>query len=79
MHSRPWERAQKLLPLKYEEILKLVGEMLKQAHYQPQDINDDFSKKIFKKYFDDLDPEKNIFLQSDMEAQKKYETRSMMK
>jgi carboxyl-terminal processing protease len=61
-------------PSKYEEILKLVGQMLSQAHYSPQDINDDFSKKIFKKFIGDLDPEKNMFLQSDMTAlQKKYE------
>jgi carboxyl-terminal processing protease len=63
-------------PSKYEEILKLVGQMLSQAHYSPQDINDDFSKKIFKKFIADLDPEKNMFLQSDMTAlQKKYEGR----
>ena len=37
-------------PTKYEEILKLVGEMLSQAHYSPQNINDAFSKKIFKKF-----------------------------
>lgn len=61
-------------PGKYEEILKLVGQMLSQAHYSPQDINDDFSKKIFKKYITDLDPEKNMFLQSDMTSlKKKYE------
>jgi carboxyl-terminal processing protease len=63
-------------PSKYDQILKLVGEMLMQAHYSPQDINDAFSKKIFKKYINDLDPEKNMFMQSDMDAlQKKYETR----
>ena len=63
-------------PSKYEEILKLVGEMLTQAHYSPQDINDAFSKKIFKKYINDLDPEKNMYIQSDMDLlQKKYETR----
>jgi len=63
-------------PGKYEDILRLVGEMLTQAHYQPQAINDDFSRKIFKKYIDDLDPEKNMFLASDIDAlKKKYETR----
>ncbi|MBK6990858.1 MAG: carboxy terminal-processing peptidase [Chitinophagaceae bacterium] len=61
-------------PTKYEQILKLVGEMLKQAHYSPQDINDDFSKKIFKKFITDLNAEKNIFLQSDIDALKKFET-----
>ncbi|MBL7744310.1 MAG: carboxy terminal-processing peptidase [Chitinophagaceae bacterium] len=63
-------------PGKYEEILKLVGEMLSQGHFSPQDINDGFSKKVFKKFINELDPEKNIFLQSDMDLlQKKYETR----
>jgi len=63
-------------PNKYEEILKLVGEMLSQAHFSPQHINDDFSKKIFGKYLTDLDPEKNMFLRSDIETlQKKYETK----
>lgn len=63
-------------PNKYEEILKLVGQMLTQAHYSPQDINDDFSKKIFKKFTDDLDPEKNIFWESDINTlQKKFATK----
>src|SRR5262245_20055975 len=63
-------------PSKYEEILKLVGEMLTQAHYSPQDINDVFSKNIFKKYINDLDPEKTMYMQSDIDMlQKKYETK----
>jgi carboxyl-terminal processing protease len=63
-------------PSKYEEIIRLVGEMLAQAHFSPQQINDDFSKKIFTKYLSDLDPEKNMFLQSDITSlQKKYETK----
>ena len=63
-------------PSKYEEILKLVGSMLVQAHFSPQDIDDAFSKKIFTKYLDDLDPEKNMFLESDITSlQKSYGTK----
>lgn len=63
-------------PDKYSDIMKLVGQMLTQAHYSPQEVDDAFSKKIFKKYLRDLDPEKTMFLQSDVEAlRKKYETR----
>jgi carboxyl-terminal processing protease len=63
-------------PSKYEQILKLVGQMLTTGHYSPQDINDAFSKKIFKKYLGSLDQDKNFFLQSDIdELKKKYETR----
>ncbi|HEX5652981.1 MAG TPA: carboxy terminal-processing peptidase, partial [Chitinophagaceae bacterium] len=63
-------------PGKYEEILKRVGELMIQAHYNPQDINDAFSKKVFKKFMTDLDPEKNMFLKTDVESlQKKYDTK----
>lgn len=62
-------------PGKYEQILKIVGSMLKEAHYSPQDINDEFSKKVFKKYIKDLNQEKNIFIQSDIDKLKKFETK----
>jgi carboxyl-terminal processing protease len=63
-------------PSKYEQILKLVGQMLTQAHYSPQDIDDAFSKKIFKKFLNELDQEKTYYLQSDIDGlQKKYETK----
>ena len=62
-------------PSKYEQIMKLVGEMLSEGHYSPQDINDAFSKKVFAKYLKELDIEKNFFLKSDLDALKKFETR----
>lgn len=63
-------------PGKYEKIIRLVGDMLTQAHYSPKDIDDAFSKKIFKKYINDLDPEKNMFLQGDITTlAKKYQTK----
>lgn len=62
-------------PGNYEKIMKLVGEMLSHGHYSPQDINDAFSKKVFKKYITELDADKSIFLQSDIESLKKFETK----
>lgn len=62
-------------PSKYEKIFQQVGEMLEQAHYSPEAIDDKFSKEIFKKYLASLDGDKNIFLQSDIRELKKYETR----
>jgi carboxyl-terminal processing protease len=62
-------------PGKYEQIMKLVGELMTQEHFSPQDINDAFSKKVFKKFMGDLDPEKNMYLAADVDAlKKKYET-----
>ncbi|HYM92755.1 MAG TPA: carboxy terminal-processing peptidase [Chitinophagaceae bacterium] len=63
-------------PSKYEQILRLVTQMLTEAHYSPQKIDDAFSKKVFKKYITDLDQDKTYFLQSDInDLQKKYETK----
>lgn len=61
-------------PSKYEQILRLIGEIFTQAHYSPQKIDDAFSKKVFNKYMGDLDGDKNMFLQSDLDKLKKFET-----
>ncbi|MCU7552172.1 carboxy terminal-processing peptidase [Chitinophagaceae bacterium LB-8] len=62
-------------PSKYERILRNVGEMLTQGHFSPKDINDNFSKEVFKKYLEELDPEKNILMQQDIQILKRHETR----
>jgi carboxyl-terminal processing protease len=62
-------------PNRYEKILQLVGQILSQGHFSPKEINDDFSKKIFNKYFEELDSEKNIFLQDDIKSLQKHATR----
>src|SRR5436853_7920486 len=62
-------------PTKYEKILRNVGEMLTQVHYSPKDINDKFSKEIFKKYLDAVDPSKNVLMQADVDNLKKFETK----
>ena len=62
-------------PGRYEKILHNVGEMLSEIHYSPKDINDKFSKEVFKKYVAAVDVDKMIFLQSDITELKKYETK----
>lgn len=62
-------------PGKYEKIMERLTAMLKEAHYSPKSIDDDFSKKIFTRYFENLDPGKNIFLQADLESLRKFETK----
>lgn len=52
---------------KYEQIMRLVNQILAQAHYSPQTINDNFSHKVFNKYVEVLDGEKNLFLKSDID------------
>src|SRR4051794_25201455 len=57
-----------------QKILTTLGTIIEQNHYNPKTINDEFSKQIFKKYLASVDPDKNIFLQSDISALSKYET-----
>jgi len=62
-------------PGKYEKILQIVGEYIAQGHFKPKEINDDFSRQVFNKYFEELDPEKNILMQQDIESLRKFETK----
>lgn len=62
-------------PTKYEKILHNVGELLQEIHYSPKQIDDKFSKEVFGKYLADVDVEKNVLMQPDIEALRKYETR----
>ncbi len=58
---------------KYQRILRNVGIVLEQGHYSPKKIDDKFSNEVLKKFEESLDPDKYIFLQSDIDAFKKYE------
>ncbi|MCO5236362.1 MAG: S41 family peptidase [Chitinophagaceae bacterium] len=60
-------------PTKYEKILQQVGAMLEQGHYSPKKIDDAFSKEVFTKYLEAIDPEKQLFLQSDIAQLRPYE------
>src|ERR1700761_1973565 len=54
-------------PTRQERILHNVGEYLEQIHYSPKPIDDKFSAEVFDKYMKEVDPEKDVFLQSDIE------------
>ncbi len=60
---------------KYEKIITTVADLIEEAHVAPKKIDDAFSKEVFKRYLGDVDPDKDIFLQSDIDALKKYETK----
>lgn len=62
-------------PGKYEKIFRQVTEMLQDNHFSPRKIDDNFSKMIFRKFLENIDPDKNIFLQSDIRELRKYESK----
>lgn len=47
--------------------------IINQGHYHPKKLNDEFSKKAFDYYLDNLDGSKRFFLQSEIEQLKKYQ------
>ena len=59
---------------RYAKILRNVGVLLEEGHYNPKTIDDVFSKAVFTKFLNELDGEKNILLKSDIESFKKLET-----
>lgn len=60
---------------RYARILRNVGVLLEEGHFSPKKIDDAFSREVLKKFTDDLDGEKNIFLASDIESFRKFKDR----
>ncbi len=58
---------------KEQMLLSAIGAILEQRHYSPKPIDDNFSKQVFKRYLEALNPDKDILLQSDIDYLKKYE------
>src|SRR5579872_98702 len=59
-------------PTKYEKILHDVGEMLVEVHYSPRPIDDSFSREVFKKYLNGIDPEKKILMETDINSLSRF-------
>jgi len=59
---------------KQQRLLSAIGSILESRHYSPKAIDDNFSQSVFNKYLQDLDPDKDLFLQSDIKALSKYQT-----
>ena len=54
-------------PEKDKILIGLIRYALKQGHYEPQQINDAYSEKVFTDFIDALDPYRRFFLQSDID------------
>lgn len=53
-------------------LLDMLMSALNQAHYSPLSINDEFSEKAFKLYLKNLDYNKKMLTQADVDALSKY-------
>ena len=53
-------------------LLDLITYVLEKGHYQPKDIDDDFSVEVFEDFIDGLDPTKRYFLEGDIKEFEQY-------
>ncbi|MEO1012015.1 MAG: carboxy terminal-processing peptidase [Bacteroidota bacterium] len=53
-------------------LLDLITYVLEKGHYEPKDINDDFSVSVFEDFIDIIDPTKRYFLEEDLMEFEKY-------
>ncbi|MEN9701780.1 MAG: hypothetical protein RIR55_1106, partial [Bacteroidota bacterium] len=58
--------------LRHRKLLSTIGHLLESEHYNPRKIDDQFSSEVFDAYLKALDPEKNIFLKSDVASLSVY-------
>lgn len=59
---------------KNEILIKALMQGLSTGHYQPEKVDDSFSKKVFKLYLERLDYNKKFLLATDVEKMRQYET-----
>ncbi|MFM1930096.1 MAG: hypothetical protein RL387_1424 [Bacteroidota bacterium] len=61
--------------VRHRKLVSTIGQLLETEHYSPRKIDDAFSKEVFDGYFKALDPDKSLFLQSDIDSLRIYERR----
>ncbi|MCX6265522.1 MAG: carboxy terminal-processing peptidase [Bacteroidetes bacterium] len=57
-----------------QQLLTELGKVLEDLHYTPKVIDDQFSKMMFSRYLDQMDGDKTLFLQKDIDSLKIFET-----
>ena len=62
-------------PTKDEVLRQVIVSGLNSTHFKPQDVDDDFSKKVFKLYLERLDFNKRFLVKEDVDKLKKYESK----
>jgi carboxyl-terminal processing protease len=65
----------KIDPKQEKKLLETITIVLNKFHVSPINLNDDFSKKFFKEYLYNIDPNKTFLFESDVKEFKKFETK----
>ncbi|MDQ2772744.1 MAG: carboxy terminal-processing peptidase [Bacteroidota bacterium] len=72
---RLMRRADTTVPTKEQVLIGTMLQGLSQAHYQPEKIDDNFSKRVFDLYLKHLDYRKQFLLATDVEQLRQYQTK----
>lgn len=60
-------------PDRDKRLLNVIAYVLENGHYDPADIDDAFSKEVYKNFINGLDPLKRYFIASDIKEFSQYE------
>ncbi|MBW2960445.1 carboxy terminal-processing peptidase [Mesonia aestuariivivens] len=58
---------------KDEVLIELISFVLSKGHYDPKDIDDEFSKSVYKSFLNRIDARKRYFLKEDIKEFQKFE------
>lgn len=61
-------------PDKDKLLIQLITYVLDNGHFNPQDLNDNFSENVFEDYLNQLDPFKRYFYESDIKEFEAFKT-----
>ncbi len=59
-------------PNKDKLLLEIISYVLDRGHYDPKEINDDFSENVFMNYLENLDGQRRFFLNADIRSFETY-------
>src|SRR5690606_8466594 len=59
-------------PDKDKLLIQVITYVLQRGHFDPKEINDDFSAEVYADYLDQLDPLKRYFYKSDIDEFEKF-------
>ncbi len=59
-------------PDKDKLLIEIISYVLERGHYNPKEINDDFSEKVYEKYIESIDGQHRFLLDSDIKTFSKY-------
>ena len=59
-------------PDKDKLLIEVITYVMQKGHYDPKDIDDTFSERVFENYIQGIDGQRRFFLQSDINNFKRY-------